>query len=269
MKMKSLAVTVATTVIALSAGLNSLHAASLAEIKKRGTIRVATDLGVPPYASTDANMQPQGSDVDTAKKLAADLGVKLEIVPVTGPNRVPFLLTDKADAVISSFSITDERKKVVNFSRPYGALQLVVAAPESVELKDAAGLKGKSIGVVRGNVQDTVITQSAPAGTNIMRYDDDATVSAAVISGQVDAFCTNAPLVKTLADRNPKLKITSRYVAKLLPYAIGMRKQDEDLRVWVNDWIAKSLKDGSLGKIYEKWMKVPLPDLSEFARVAD
>lgn len=269
MKMKSFAVAAAATMLTLAAGVVSLHAASLEEIRKRGVIRVATDLGVPPYASTDANMQPQGSDVETAQKLADDLGVKLEIVPVTGPNRVPFLLTDKADVVISSFSITEERKKVVNFSNPYGALQLVVAAPESIELTDISGLKGKSIGVVRGNVQDTVITETAPSGTNIMRYDDDATVSAAVISGQIDAFCTNSPLVMTLAERNPNLKITPRFVAKLLPYAVGMRKQDEDLRVYVNDWVAKGIEDGSLGKIYEKWMKVPLPDLSEFANVAD
>ena len=71
--------------------------------------------GVPPYGMKDAALKSTGSDVETARLLAQDLGVELEIVPTTGANRVPFLQTNKADIVISSMSITPERQKVVDF----------------------------------------------------------------------------------------------------------------------------------------------------------
>ena len=91
--------------------------------------RVAIDLGVPPYGMKDAALKSTGSDVETARLLAQDLGVELEIVPTTGANRVPFLQTNKADIVISSMSITPERQKVVDFSVPYAAILAVVARP--------------------------------------------------------------------------------------------------------------------------------------------
>src|SRR6267143_259844 len=77
-----------------------------------------------------------------AKLIAKDLGVTLEMVPVTGPNRVPFLLSGKADMVVSIFGITPERAKSVAFSIPYGTLKAVIF------------LKGKRIGVARGNIMD-------------------------------------------------------------------------------------------------------------------
>ena len=83
------------------------------------------------FGTVDAQMQPTGSDVEAARLLAAHLGVPLEIVPATGPSRIPLLLTGKVDAVMSSFSITEERKKVVAFSLPYGIIQIICAAVRS------------------------------------------------------------------------------------------------------------------------------------------
>ncbi|HWL28337.1 MAG TPA: transporter substrate-binding domain-containing protein, partial [Burkholderiaceae bacterium] len=98
------------------------HANDLDTIRANKTIRIAIDLGAPPFGTKDDTLKPIGSDVETAELLAKDLGVKLEIVPTTGANRVPFLLTNKADLVIASFSITPERQKVVDFSVPYAAI---------------------------------------------------------------------------------------------------------------------------------------------------
>jgi len=98
----------------------------LDEIVKRGKVQIAVDTGTPLFGITDANMQPDGADVEVAKLIAKDLGVTLEMVPVTGPNRVPFLLSGKADMVVSIFGITPERAKSVAFSIPYGTLKAVI-----------------------------------------------------------------------------------------------------------------------------------------------
>ncbi len=84
--------------------------------------------------------------------------LKLQLVPVTSANRVPYLQTDKVDLVISSLGKNAEREKVIDFSRAYAPFFLGVFGPKGAELKDAAALSGKSIGVTRGAVEDMVLT---------------------------------------------------------------------------------------------------------------
>ena len=91
---------------------HSAMADQLDDIKKAGKIRVAIAMGTPLFSYADANLQPAGSDVDTAAALAKDLGVKLELVQITNAARVPTLQAKRADLVIADLSITPERAKV-------------------------------------------------------------------------------------------------------------------------------------------------------------
>ena len=116
------------------------HADALDDIKKAGKIRIAIDLGVPPYGMTDDKLQPTGLDVEAARLLAKDWGLEFEHVPTTGASRIPALQTGKADLVISSLSYTAERAKVIDFSLGYAVLRTVIAAPKSV----AAQVAGRS-----------------------------------------------------------------------------------------------------------------------------
>ena len=237
---------------------------TLSDIQQRKKVLIAIDLGAPPFGMTDAKLQPQGSDVDVARMLAKDMGVELEIVQVTGPNRIPFLMTGKADMVISSFSITPERAKVVAYTNPYGASQFVVAGPKQTAIKSMEDLAGKRIAVVRGNMQDSLLTPLAPKGTNIVRFDDDATVTAALMSGQVDAICAPNSLAGALAKLNPEKQIESKFSIKVIPYAIGLRQSDLALQKYLNGWIALNLSNGRLADSYQRWVGSPLPDLAPF-----
>ncbi|MBB5391656.1 transporter substrate-binding domain-containing protein [Herbaspirillum chlorophenolicum] len=255
----------AAVVLGIACFAQVAHADALADIKARKKVLVAIDLGAPPFGMTSAKLEPQGSDVETARALAKDLGVELEIVQVTGPNRIPFLMTGKADMVIASFSITPERQKVVSFSQPYGASQFVVAAPKGENIKGLNDLVGKRVAVVRGNMQDSLLTPIAPKGATIVRFDDDATVTAAIVSGQVDAFCTPNSLASAVSKQNPSKNIETKFVIKDIPYAIGIRKNEPALEKWLNDWIGANLKNGKLAGIYQQWVGSPMPDLSQFA----
>src|SRR5690606_38844502 len=157
----------------LGLGAAPAQANDLAKIKADKVIRVAIDLGAPPFGTKDDTLKPIGSDVETAALLAQDLGVKLEIVPTTGANRVPFLLTNKADLVVASFSITPERQKVVAFSVPYAAIQAVVGAPKDMNITKLEDLVGKTVISTRGTTNDIAITKQALSGTNILRFDED------------------------------------------------------------------------------------------------
>src|SRR5690242_7919797 len=145
--MKRLIAGVAVALLALSA---VAYADALDDIKKAGKVRIAIDTAIPPFGMTDDKMQPSGSDVDTARLLAQDLGVQLEIVTTTGPTRIPSLQTNKADLVVSTLSITPDRAKVIDFSIPYADHPSVVGALKGVAISSYADLAGKKVAVVRG-----------------------------------------------------------------------------------------------------------------------
>ena len=236
------------------------RADTLADIKARGRILVAIDLGAPPYGMLDANAQPSGSDVEAAQALAKDMGVELEIVPVSGPNRVPFLLARKADIVMASFSITDERKKVIDYSLPYGVVPTVVGGPAGEALADFAALSGKSVAVTRGTTSDAALTKGAEAGNiEIVRYEDDATTNTAVSTGQQDYIAAAASVIKQVNIANPSRDIEIKFVMTTAPYAIGLRKDETDLKAWLDQWVTANIANGKLNTLYEKHFGIPLP----------
>lgn len=234
------------------------QADTLADIKARKKILIGIDLGVPPYGMMDANLKPAGSDVETAQLLAKDLGVALEFVPVTGASRIPSLLTGKSDIVVSSFSVSEERKKVIDFSAPYGELQTIIAAPAAMNIKSYADLAGKRVVVTRGTTADQALTANVK-DAQIVRFDDDATLITAVVSGQADIAGTTPTMVPAINSKNPGKALEVKFVMKTFPYAIGLRKGDDALREWLNGWVQANLKNGKLGEIYKKHQGIALP----------
>lgn len=235
------------------------RADALSNIRERKKLLVAIDLGSPPFGQTDAQMQPTGSDVETAKLLAADWGMPLEIVQVTSPNRVPFLLTGKADMVIASFSVTEERKKVIDFSNAYGVIQIVVAAKKGTDIKDYAALAGKRVGTTRGSSNDKEFT-ALNTGAQIVRFDDDATLITALVSGQVDIMATSPQVMAAANGRASGSPFEVKIVVKTNPYAIGIRKGEATLQAALNEWISTNLANGKLNEIYKKYNGVALPE---------
>lgn len=251
--------TLAGTVLLASTSLTfATQADTLGDIEARKRLLIALDLGSPPFGVIDASMQPSGADVEVARMLSADWGYELEIVQVTSPNRVPFLLTNKADMVIASFSITAERKEVIDFTNPYGVIQSVIAAHKDVVINGYEDLVGKRIGTTRGSVNDTQLTNLAQ-GAEIIRYDDDATLVTALISGQIDMMGTSPQIMTAANERSPELGFEMKLVMKVFPYAIGVRKGDDALRNRLNGWIATNLANGKINEIYKKYLGVDLP----------
>ena len=105
---------------------------TLERILKEKKIRITAEVTSPPFGMLNKEGKPEGSEIATAQQLAKDLGVELELVQVTAPQRIPALLAGRADIAISSLSITIDRAKTVAFANPHGALSIVIAGPQSV-----------------------------------------------------------------------------------------------------------------------------------------
>lgn len=236
-------------------------AGTLDKIKERGKLLVAIDLGLPPFGMMDASMQPTGGDVDAARLLAAEIGVPLEIVPATGPSRIPFLLTGKVDAVMSSFSITEERKKVVDFSLPYGIIQIICAAPKSVSIASPTDLAGKTVAVTRGTGSDADATKMVKADPkiSIARFEDDATLITALATGQQDIMIAAPAQMNEANRKNPARQLEPKFTVRTNGYAVGLRKDDPAFRDYVNAWIEKDLANGKLRKVYTQYFGTALP----------
>ncbi|WP_075183498.1 transporter substrate-binding domain-containing protein [Pantoea sp. 1.19] len=235
------------------------QADQLADIEKRGVIRIAVPQDFPPFGSVGTDLQPQGYDIDMAKYLANQLKVKLQLVPVTSANRVPYLQTNKVDLVISSLGKNPEREKVIDFSRAYAPFFLGVFGPQATALKTAAALSGKSIGVTRGAVEDMVLSEVAPKDAQLKRYEDNNTTLSAYLSGQVQYVATGNLVVAALTRQNAAKAPVAKFMLKDSPCFIGLRKNEPALKARVDALIAQAMRDNTLNTLSESWLKAPLP----------
>lgn len=265
--MKTLLRSLTTAIILVSATVLAVPAeaqTTLERILKDKKIRVTAELTLPPFGIMDKDGKPDGSEIATARQLAKDLGVELELVQVTAPQRIPALLAGRADVAISSLSITIDRAKTVAFANPHGALSIVIAAPQNVSIKGAADLAGKRIGITRATLEEATVPGMAPKDARIVFFDDIAATIQALLSGQVDCAAFSAFAAKSVSDRNPDKKIESKFTVRTAYYAAAVRQADHDLLRFINSWVFLRTQDGTLAEIYEKHTGVKLVPLPNF-----
>ncbi|MDL9999744.1 transporter substrate-binding domain-containing protein [Variovorax sp. J22P240] len=239
---------------------SAAHADLLDDVMKAKKIRIATDFSIPPSGMLDKDLKPTGSDVETAQLLAKDWGLELEFVQTTGATRIPNLQTGKADIVVSTLSVTPERQKVIDFSKPYAALVSMIGARKDLPIKDWADLKGKSVTVTRGTTQDTELTAMAKdKDFKVVRYDDDATMVTAGVSGQADIVSTSVTIMNQITAKNPQRPFEQKIVLRNLDLAVGVKKGEERMVAKLNEWVTANLKNGKLNAIYKKFHGSDLP----------
>jgi polar amino acid transport system substrate-binding protein len=249
--------------VSLTLSLSSAIADTLKDIKDRGSITIGVDFTHPPYGMLNQESQRIGTDFDIATSIAHDLGVKLNVLSLTGPNRIPFLMTHKVDIVIASVAVTAERKKVIDFTRPYATQPILLVAPGKDSLKSIESLKGKAVAVARGSTADLDLTMQVKdknvPDVQIVRYLDEATARTAVLSGQQSIAAASIADALTIKQSNPAAHYEYQFELSDDLLSIALRKDDPQLRAWLDDWIGKSLKDGTLNTIWMKYFGLPLP----------
>ena len=254
----------------LGAGLAALgfpgsaEAQSIDDLLSKKKLQVGILVDLPPFGLATGNNKYEGYDVDVAVLMAKYMGIELELVPVTGPNRIPYLLTNKVDVLVATFGITPERARQVAFSIPYSSIDIGVLARKETKVATVDDLKALRVGVARASTQDTAISALAPAGTRIMRFDDDATAAQAILSGQIDVIGVNNITAKQIIDMNPAANYETKMVLRHQPNGITLRRGQGDLHQWVNTFIYYIKNNGELDAICRKWLGTPLPELPVF-----
>ncbi len=232
---------------------------SLDRILKDGVLKVAIPQDTPLFGIQGANGEYEGYDVEFANMLAKDLDVKVELVPVTSQNRIPYLTSEKVDLVIANMGVKPERAEVINFSNPYAPFFWGAYGSKDLAVAGPADVKPYKVGATLGTLEEIAITGAAPEGTVIERYADQATTVQAFLSGQVDIIvCSNAIAAQIVKD-HPEMKVEQKFILQQSPCHIGVRRGDTALLSWVNSAIYFHMLNGDLNKLSNKWFNEPLP----------
>ena len=234
-------------------------ATQLEDIKKSGVLKVAVPQDFPPFGFVSRDMSLQGYDIDMAEYIAKSMGVRLELVPVTSANRVPYLQTRKVDLIISSLGKNAERQRAIDFSEAYAPFFLGVFGKEGVEVSSVEGLSGQVVGVTRGSVEDIELSNLAGKDVTIRRFEDNNTTISAYVSGQVDLIPTGNMIASEIATKFPKRHPETKFAIKNSPCFIGVRKGQEALLSEVNGLIKQAHTEGKLNDMSVNWLKAPLP----------
>ena len=241
--------------------MQAANADQLADILKEGKISVAVPENFPPFGSVGKSLEHEGYDVDVAALIAKDLGVELEIVPVTSKQRIPFLSSGKVDLVISSMGANPERAKSIWFSSAYAPFYSGVFAAADISIASVTDLAGKKIGLTGGTLEDLELSKVAPKDAEIIRFGDNAATISAYVAGQVDVLVTGNTVAAKVSADNPDLSLESKYIIKESPAFMGIASGEMNLLQWINVFILHKTLGGELNELSIKWFGQPLPPL--------
>lgn len=224
-------------------------------------LKVAIDPTYEPFTFKTADGKPTGFDVDIADALCAEMKRKCVYVEQVWDSMIPGLQAKKYDVIISSMSITDERKQAVDFSDKYYATPSRIVVKEGTAYTDPASLKGKNIGVLKGSTQEKfAMGELKPAGVNVVPYEAQDQVYLDIKSGRLDG--TVADQVEVTGgflrkDEGKGYGFVGPVLAdvKYFGYGVGvaLRKGEDDLRNQLNAAIAAIRSNGVYDTVAKKY----------------
>ncbi len=231
----------------------------LQRVQDNGTLRVALTQANPPWNYLDDAGKPVGYDVDVAHEVARRIGVEdVEFVASNFQSFIEGVRAGRFDIVISGQTITDERKKQVDFSRPYqvnGVSIFVPAAGGAVS--SLADLEGKTVAVSAGTTQEKFAREEIP-GVQVKTY-QNATLGLTDLSrGNADAMLVSRFQGTYLAKQN---QLQVRPVGKLLESevnAMSFRKGSTEFKKEIDQAISDMMADGTLTRISQQWLDLDM-----------
>ncbi|MFM4702697.1 transporter substrate-binding domain-containing protein [Aeromonas bivalvium] len=231
---------------------------TLDAILDRGVLRVGFDAGYQPFEMTNKQGKYIGFDVDLAKMVAKEMGVKVEFVNTAWDGIIPALLTDKFDVIMGGMTVTPQRNLRVNFADPY-----IVVGQTIVLRKELAGaIKSYQdlndpkykIAVKLGTTGEQAVKRMIPKAT-LLQYETQDDAKLEVVNGKVDAFIYDLPYNAIFASENKAAVVHLASPFTFEPLAWAIRKGDQDTLNWMNNYLRQIKGDGSYDRLYQKWFE--------------
>lgn len=232
-------------------------ASAIERIKKADKVRIGVFSDKPPFGYVDKDGKVQGFDVEIAKAVTKDLlgdENKAEFVLVEAANRAEYLLSNKVDITMANFTVTPERKEVVNFAKPYMKVALGVVSKQDAPITDVAQLADKTLLLNKGTTADAYFTKNFPKNKSL-KFEQNTETFQALLDGRGDALSHDNTLLFAWAKENPGYAVAIKNLGDLDYIAPAVKKEDTDLLQWLDGEIEKLAKDGTLNKAYQKTLQ--------------
>ena len=229
--------------------------ATLQDIKARGKLIVGVKTDFPPFGFMDETGTHKGFDIDLAKVLGRELlgnEEAVEFVAVTTGDRISILNSKKVDVLAATMTITEERKKVVDFSIPYFMSGQLILVPQKSKILRYQDLAGKRVATVVGSTGDAAVRKLVPTAIRV-ELKGTAEALQALKDGRVEAFVQDDVLLIEIEKKNPELKIADRKPFDPAPYGLAVRKGDREWLEFINAALKKMKTSGDYKKLLEKW----------------
>ncbi len=220
------------------------------------TLRVGMELAYPPFEMSDKNNKPTGISVEIATALAEKLGKKLEIVNMSFDGLIPSLKTKKIDLILSSMTITEERKKTVDFSDGYVKTGLAVLANAKSSLQKAEDLDQKNIkiAVKKGTTGHIWATKNIK-NAKVLLFDKESTAILEVTQAKVDAFLYDQMSVYRHWKDNQSSTRALLKPFQQEEWGIALNPGQDNLKKQINDFLQDFRKKGGFDKLADKYFK--------------
>ena len=235
-----------------STGVNALET-----IKKNDVIRVGVFADNPPFGYVDSQGKPQGFDVALAKKVAQDLlgdENKIQYVVTEAANRVEFLKSDKVDVIFASFSVTPERKEVVDFAEPYLKASLGITSPKNSPITDIQQLENRTLIVNKGSSSDSYFSKNYPK-VKLLKFEQNTDAFNALKDGRGDAISQDSTYALAWAAENPEFVVGIPQIGNEDFIAPAVKKGNTELLNWLNTEIKQLRTTGEIQNIYNQTLK--------------
>ncbi|MEC0264274.1 glutamate ABC transporter substrate-binding protein [Paenibacillus anseongense] len=232
-------------------------ASVLDEIKSRGKLVVGVKYDTKLFGlKNPTGGEVEGFDVDIAKALAKEIlgdEKKIELKEVTSKTRIPMLDNKEIDMIVATMTITDERKKQVEFSDVYFKAGQSLLVKKGSPIKSVADIKkGTKVLAVKGATSVGNIKAKAPEAT-VLEFDNYQDAFSALKAGQGDTLTTDNAILYGMVAQDPNFAVVGEPFTDE-PYGIAMKKGETALQTVVNDSLKKLQSNGEYDKLYKKWI---------------
>lgn len=234
---------------------------TLALTAQAADLKVAIDPTYEPFTYKTPDGKPTGFDVDIANAICAEMKRNCVFVEQVWDSMIPGLQARKYDVVVSSLSITEERKRVIDFSDRYYKTPSAIVVKKGTAYANPASLKGKRIGVLKGSTQEKwAMGELKPAGVTVVPYEAQDQVYLDIKAGRLDGTVADKVEVHGGFLRKPEGKDygyvgPDQYETKYYGdgIGIGMRKGQKDLKDQINKAIKTIRSNGTYNQIAKKY----------------
>ncbi|WP_223894431.1 transporter substrate-binding domain-containing protein [Lactobacillus helsingborgensis] len=231
----------------------SANESSVSAIKKRGVLRVAVFGDLPPYGWVDDHGNRVGYDVRLARQMAKDMGVKVKFTQVNANNRVDTLNSNKADIILANFTVTPERKQVVDFAKPYMKVSVGVVSPKNSPITSASQLKGKNLIVNKGTTAENYFTKKG--GVELLKFDSKTQQFNAFKNKRAAALADDNSYLYAWVKKNPNYTVGIKNIGPNQFISPAVKKGNKSLLNWTNKEITKLTKKKFFIADYNKELK--------------